>query len=165
MGRPYDHVMQPGECLVCRKHEAADPEIEVARDALVHVGHHPAGVDTYRGHLFVEPLRHAPGLADLTDDEAAALGVAVTRAARALRRAGAEHVYSCVVGHSVPHLHVHLLPRWPGTPPEHQGLGVTSWPDAPRVDRAGVRHLVAALRKGYASKPASKSSSQATSEG
>jgi histidine triad (HIT) family protein len=42
------------------------------------------------------------------------------RASRALREAaGAEHVYAQVIGDRVPHLHVHLLPRYPGTPEDY----------------------------------------------
>jgi diadenosine tetraphosphate (Ap4A) HIT family hydrolase len=79
-----------------------------------------AGSAAYLGHLFVEPRRHAPGLADLTDVEARRVGWWTTRASRALREvAGAEHVYAAVIGDAVPHLHVHLLPRFPGTPREY----------------------------------------------
>jgi histidine triad (HIT) family protein len=42
--------------------------------------------------------------------------------------AGAEHVYSAVVGHRVAHLHVHLIPRYPGTPAELEWHQVTDWP-------------------------------------
>jgi diadenosine tetraphosphate (Ap4A) HIT family hydrolase len=50
------------------------------------------GTAAYLGHLLVEPLRHAPGLADLTDAEARSVGWWSTQASRALREvAGAEH--------------------------------------------------------------------------
>lgn len=44
----------------------------------------------------------------------------------------AEHVYSIVLGDEVPHLHIHLVPRYPDTPREYWGLRVSQWPDAPR---------------------------------
>jgi histidine triad (HIT) family protein len=72
------------------------------------------GSTAYLGHLFVEPRRHAPGLADLTDAEARSVGWWSARASGALREvAGAEHVYAAVIGDGVPHLHVHLKPRYP----------------------------------------------------
>ncbi len=119
-------------CFVCDKHR--DPAAPlVAGDDLVVVTHVVPGAPgssgpVYLGHLVVEPRRHAPGLADLTDAEAAALGTWVARASRALLAAGAEHVYSMVAGHHIDHLHQHLLPRYPGTPREYW------WP--PRLDEA-----------------------------
>jgi len=97
----------------------------------------------YLGYLFVEPRRHAPGLADLTDAEAQAVGWWCTRASRALRNtAGAEHVYAAVIGDGcVPHLHVHLLPRYPGTPRDYWWDRVDEWPDA----RRGLEPEIAAV--------------------
>jgi histidine triad (HIT) family protein len=59
------------ECLVCRKHRG---EIAVAggviyEDDLIYVSHAQLWGDEkdhYLGHLFVEPKRHVPELADLT---------------------------------------------------------------------------------------------------
>ena len=101
----------------------------------------------YLGHLFVEPRRHAPGLADLTDAEARAVGWWCTRASRALREvAGAEHVYAMVIGDQVPHLHVHLVPRYPGAPAEYWWDKVAQWPDAPRGLEPQIAVLVNDLR-------------------
>ena len=105
----------------------------VGEDDLVVVSHLAAvaGGSAYLGHLFVEPWRHAPGLADLTAAEARAVGWWCARASRALRDvAGAEHVYAKVIGDAVPHLHVHLLPRYPGTPREYWWDRLDEWPDA-----------------------------------
>jgi histidine triad (HIT) family protein len=103
------------------------PGEPVGEDELVLVSHvvppdvlGGEGTTAYMGHLFVEPRRHAPGLADLTDAEARSVGWWCTRVSRALRDvSGAEHVYAAVFGDAVPHLHVHLLPRFPGTPREY----------------------------------------------
>lgn len=125
-------------CSVCAKHR--DPALEpVGGDDLAvvtHVSPDPPfgdGSPVYLGHLVVEPRRHAPGLGDLTDAEAAAVGTWAARASRALRAAGAEHVYSMIAGHQVDHLHQHLLPRYPGTPREYW------WP--PRLDEAPEARL------------------------
>jgi histidine triad (HIT) family protein len=105
------------------------------------------GAVTYLGHLVVEPLRHAPGLADLTDAEAERVGWWCTRASRALRDvSGAEHVYAQVLGDRVPHLHIHLFPRFPGTPREYYGPHVTKWPLAARGGTAEIGVLVSELR-------------------
>jgi histidine triad (HIT) family protein len=139
-------------CYVCQKHQGlqAVPGGPIYQDALVYAGHAriPAGEETaYLGYLMVEPKRHVPDLADLTDREAAALGVVVARLSRALRESeGAEHVYAFVLGDRVPHLHVHLVPRYPGAPAAYWGVHVDEWPGAPRGRTAEVAALVQRLR-------------------
>lgn len=133
-------------CYVCAKQ--ATGEGMVARDELIFVGHvlpDAPGTDgrVYLGHLVVEPRRHVPGLADLTRDEAAALGQWAARAARALR---AEHVYSSVVGHQVDHLHLHLVPRYADTPREYWWPRLDEWPDAPMGGKDHVTRLVDEIR-------------------
>lgn len=139
------------DCFVCAKHEQGDdaPGGVLFWDDLVYVGHaYPRnGGSAYRGYMVVEPIRHAPGLGDLTDEEAEAIGRLVNRVARALKEiGGAEHVYSFVFGDGVPHLHVVLAPRYPGTPREYWGVRVTEWPEVPRLDEAERRALLAELR-------------------
>ena len=75
-----------------------------------------------------------------------------SRASRALREvAGAEHVYAAVIGDAVPHLHVHLLPRFPGTPREYwwtragSAFRVTEWPSAQRGGTTEIEALVTEL--------------------
>lgn len=95
----------------------------------------------------MEPKRHAPGLGDLTDAEARAVGWWCARASRALREvAGAEHVYAAVIGDQVPHLHVHLMPRYPGTPGEYWWNNLARWPDASRGSEPRIASLVRDLR-------------------
>ena len=85
------------DCFVCRKHRG---EITIAggaiyEDDVLYVGHLQLqeGQNTYLGSLMVEPKRHTPGLADLTDTEAQAVGLMVTRLSRALKASeGAEHI-------------------------------------------------------------------------
>ena len=147
------------DCLVCRKHREQGPLVPgglVAEDELVLVSHIAApdtlggqGTTAYLGQLLVESRRHAPGLADLTHAEACAVGLWCGRASRALRDiSGAEHVYAAVFGDGVPHLHVHLLPRFPGTPHEYWGTHVNKWPQARRGNAAEIGVLVQELR-GY----------------
>lgn len=69
----------------------------------------------------MEPKRHVADLGDLTEDEAAAVGILVSRLARALVKVeSAEHVYSFVFGDGLAagHLHTHVSPHDPATPPE-----------------------------------------------
>ena len=112
-----------------------------------------AGNPVYLGHLFVEPRRHAAGLADLTEPEAQAAGSWCARVSRALRDVpGADHVYAAVPGNGVPHLHVHLLARYPGTPPRFWGLNADEGPGAERGTAPQIAGLVTRLRT-YPSQP------------
>ena len=143
------------DCFVCAKHRDGEPMPggPVGSDDLVVVSHVSPdgpgqdGAPVYLGHLVVEPRRHVAGLDGLTDAEAAAVGRWLGRGARALRdAAGAEHVYSMVVGHAVDHLHVHLIPRYPGTPREYWWSRLDEWPDAPLGDAGEVAAMVGNLR-------------------
>ena len=126
-------------CFVCEKHALGD-EVEggvIWSDPLVYAGHcHLLGrSDIALGWLRVEPKRHVADLGSLSEDEAAAVGVLVSRLARALVEVeGAEHVYSFVLGDGLAagHLHVHLMPRHPGTPREFWQQRVVEWEDGPR---------------------------------
>ena len=138
-------------CFVCEKHRLGDRAQGgvLYEDDLVYVGHvHAiAGPTAYRGQLVVEPKRHVPGLGGLDETEAAAVGRACSRMARLLQdAAGAEHVYAWIIGDEVSHLHVQLVPRYPGTPREFWGPGVTRWPEGPRVDPEAMRTTIADLR-------------------
>jgi diadenosine tetraphosphate (Ap4A) HIT family hydrolase len=142
----------PSDCFVCRKHrgEVSIHGGAIYQDDLVYAGHAQIrdGQSTaYLGYLMVEPKRHAEGLAELTDAEAQALGLLVARLSRALRISErAEHVYAFVLGDLVKHLHVHVVPRYPGAPREYRGVRVDEWPDAPRGGPAEMAALCARLR-------------------
>jgi diadenosine tetraphosphate (Ap4A) HIT family hydrolase len=141
------------DCLVCKEHRLEVPPPGghlVATDEVV--AFHlplwpPATPDVYLGYLMVTPRRHAAGFADLDDDEAAGVGRAMALLSRALKAAGAERVYTFTIGHAVPHLHVHLVPRWPGTPPDVSWLEVAEWDGARRGDFDAATAFAESLRE------------------
>jgi diadenosine tetraphosphate (Ap4A) HIT family hydrolase len=144
-------VSKHGDCFVCRKHQGKEamPGGPIYEDDLIYASHKamPPGGHAYLGWCFVEPRRHAPGLADLTDAEAQAIGLLAARLSRALKaELEAEHVYAFVIGDNVSHLHVHLIARHPGAPREYWGVRVDEWPDAPTGDEEEIAGLVARLR-------------------
>jgi histidine triad (HIT) family protein len=154
---PMTHSAAAAECFVCRKHREQGsllPGGPVGEDELVIVCHlapaAPGRSDgpVYMGHLLTEPRRHAPGLADLTSAEARAVGWLVHPSQPgSARGAGAEHVYAAVIGDKVPHLHVHLMPRYPGTPREYWWDRVDEWPDARHGREPEITEFVHSLHE------------------
>jgi histidine triad (HIT) family protein len=144
--------MKNVDCLICDKQRGDYPVPggAIYQDEMVYASHaHPSEDQetSYLGWLVVETRRHIPGLAEMTDTEAGTLGLLVARLSRALKIVqGAEHIYLFVMGHAVPHLHVHLLPRYPGTPREYWGTNIDEWPGAPRGDAATIAALCERLR-------------------
>jgi histidine triad (HIT) family protein len=142
-------------CFICAKHqqgEAAQDGV-IFSDEIIYVGHIHAldRPQAYRGYLMVEPIRHVASLGDLTDEESSSIGRMVNRLARILKDVeDAEHVYSFIFGDAVAHLHVHVAPRYPGTPPEYRGARLREWPETPRVGvdemRVVSRRLAEALK-------------------
>lgn len=142
------------ECLVCRelRGDIVVPGGFLSEDEKA-VGFHAPPVDEvgnrrpYLGHVMVVTRRHVARLGELTDSESAAVGRMAARLARALTEAGgAEWVYSAVIGTGVPHFHLHLLPRYPGTPPEVAWHAVDEWEGARHGGADEITELVDRLR-------------------
>jgi histidine triad (HIT) family protein len=148
------------ECLVCQEQtlEVPLPGDHLVSTAAVVAFHRPPwpppAEDVYLGYLLVTSRRHVPGFADLSDEESAEVGQWISRLSRALRTLGAERVYLAVVGHAVPHLHVHLIPRWPGTPDDVSWRDVDEWEGARRGNVASAAELVRQIRDVLATEPA-----------
>ena len=144
--------MEHPDCYTCRKHQGEEPVPggPIYEDAYVYASHvaPPPGGRAYLGYCFVELRRHASSLADLTVEEAHAIGRLVAHLSRALMaELGVEHVYAFVVSDQVPHLHFCLVPRHPGTPPQYWGTRIDEWPEAPQADEVEIADLVARLRE------------------
>lgn len=74
------------------------------------------------GWLVLTSERHARAWYDLDPAELAALGTAAARAMAAQRAVlHAEHVYAFAIGDLLPHFHLHLVPRYAGTPERLRG--------------------------------------------
>lgn len=138
-------------CFVCSKQrgEVDVPGGVLYEDDLVYASH--GVLDSHHGYpglLFVEPKRHAPGFPDLTTAEAERVGLLIHRLSRALEAVtDAERTYVAVLGHHVPHLHVWLVPRYPGTPAELWGTDVLRWDDAPVASYEEIAALCQRIRE------------------
>jgi histidine triad (HIT) family protein len=141
------------DCLICRKHkgEVTVPGGVIFENDLIYICHAQLfgeEKDHYLGHVFVESKRHVPELADLTEQEAQAIGLWTSRLAKALLQTeGMEHIYSFFIADGVPHVHVHVIGRRPGAPREYWGLKVDEWPDAPKGGEVEIAQVADRLRE------------------
>jgi len=100
-----------------------------------------------RGHTLVIPRLHAASLPELPDQAVGELFRAVKTVMEKIDRALSPKAFNVgwnhglAAGQHVPHLHVHILPRFsPG------GMGVQALGDAEGSDRAQLASLGAAIR-------------------
>ena len=117
-------------------------------DELVYTYHYSRDdKPSYLGHLLLITKRHVPGLADLTAAEGQAVGLSLARLSKALKVcAGAEKIYVEAYYEVVPHLHLHLFARYPGTPQEYWRWKAKDWPQAPRGSLEEIATLCEQLR-------------------
>ncbi len=110
-------------------------------DALAFLDHRPL----FPGHCLLVPRDHIETLADLPEDRVGPFFLTVQRLARAVERAmDAEGTFVALnnrVSQSVPHLHVHVVPRRKG-----DGLRGFFWPRQKYPDAASERKVAAAIR-------------------
>jgi histidine triad (HIT) family protein len=137
-------------CIFCKR--LGDPALEdrlIHEDDLFHVSHQVSEEGpTYLGLALIQTKRHAPEIADLTEEEASRLGPLlhdVSRAVKSCTGAAWTYTYSFMEGER----HVHVLgpARYPGTPREFVRLAVADWPGAPLGDRRTVADLSRRVRE------------------
>lgn len=141
------------ECYACRSNERVGelPARElVAADEHWRVAH--AFDSGLAGWLVIVPRRHVVSIADLTDAEAAGLGVWQVRLSRALRAVtGCAKTYLMQFAEKegFAHVHFHLVPRMPDLPADRRGPRIFAYlgvPDGERVTDREQDALAVALR-------------------
>jgi diadenosine tetraphosphate (Ap4A) HIT family hydrolase len=103
------------DCPICRNvaTELAIAELEVSRVMMSEDA-------PMRGYVWLPVRRHVIELHDLTETEAAAFMRDIRRASRAVLAAtGAVKINYEIHGNTVPHLHLHVFPRYRGDPFEN----------------------------------------------
>ena len=123
----------PDACAFCDIVAGRTPATIVASDALT-----VAFLDLrqfHPGHVLVVPRAHVPTLSDMPPAALGPLFAAVQRVARAVEAGlGADGTFVAMnnkVSQSVPHLHVHVVPRR-----KKDGLRGFFWPRVPYADDA-----------------------------
>ena len=130
-------------CVFCAIGAGDIPATMVARDDDV-----AAFLDArpvFKGHVLVVPRAHVPTLSDMPPDALGTLFAAVQRIARAVEAGlGADGTFVAMnnkVSQSVPHLHVHVVPR-----KKKDGLRGFFWPRVPYADDAEREDFAARIR-------------------
>lgn len=140
-------------CFVCQKQrgEVHVPGGILYQNDLVAINHaqiRDTEKEHYLGHLFVETRRHVAGLDELTEEEAREIGAQVRRAAAALKSVlQVEHVYAFAIIDGCPHVHIHVIGRYPGAPRDYWGCKVDEWPEAPKGGEVEIGELADLLRE------------------
>jgi histidine triad (HIT) family protein len=133
-------------CLFCRiaAGEVAAHIVDEGPEALVFLDHRPVFI----GHCLVVPRAHHETLADLPPAELGPLFARVQRVARAIEKGlGADGTFVAAnnrVSQSVPHFHVHVVPRR-----KKDGLRGFFWPrqkyeneESARATRDAIRNAI-----------------------
>jgi diadenosine tetraphosphate (Ap4A) HIT family hydrolase len=125
------HPSHDPSCGVCRALATVEPIFE---NDLWFIARMQPGIGI-PGWVMMCSQRHTPGIAHLNDDEAENFGPAMRHFARTLEEVtGALRIYTAAMGESFPHLHAHLVPRYPKMP-----NGAKAWAvfDLHRATEAG----------------------------
>ncbi len=132
----------PADCLFCRiaSGEVAAPLVFEDADSLAFLDHRPL----FPGHCLLIPRQHYPTLMDCPPETLGPLFGNARRLCRAmedaLQAAGSFVAVNNRVSQSVPHLHVHVVPRRP-----KDGLRGFFWPRGKYRDAAEMESVRAAL--------------------
>ena len=132
------------ECAFCRvaAGEAAAHLVLEARHAVAFLDHRPL----FPGHVLVIPRDHHPALGDLPGDAVGPFFATVQRVATAVQAGMEAHgtfvAVNNTVSQSVPHLHVHVVPRR-----FKDGLRGFFWPRGRYADDAEMAQVVRAIRR------------------
>jgi len=114
------------DCIFCKIIAGEIPAIKVLDEELViaFMDINPAG----RGHLLVVPKKHAENIFEIEKDDLSAVFHAVKRCAIAIKEtlnadgATVLQLNGKASDQVVPHLHVHIIPRW-----ENDSLSISNW--------------------------------------
>ncbi len=134
---------EPPDCLFCAIIAGQSPAVVVLDDdhALAFLDVRPV----FPGHVLLVPRTHHETLADLPPHDVGALFLTAQRLARAVEDGlGADGTFVAInnkVSQSVPHMHVHVVPRR-----RKDGLRGFFWPRTRYADDADMEQTAARIR-------------------
>jgi diadenosine tetraphosphate (Ap4A) HIT family hydrolase len=114
------------DCVACRanRDEIVAPGGALYDDGLWRLEHTFEPIPMV-GWLVLKPIRHVESLADLSAEEATALGPLLRRITQAMTATlSPAKVYAALYAEAVAHIHIHLIPRAADLPEERRGPDV-----------------------------------------
>ena len=132
------------DCIFCRIVSGTAPAEVVLEDSgcIAFLDHRPL----FPGHVLLAPRQHVATLPELQSDHLAGLFGNAQRLCLAVERAlAAQGSFVAInnrVSQSVPHLHVHVVPRRRG-----DGLRGFFWPRHPYADREHAGQVAESIRR------------------
>jgi len=145
-------------CALCQSLHGPTARAPLWEDAHWHVRaiDPPYGV---AGWLILVPRKHTPGPAHMSDAEARSFGLILRYFEKALEEVtGALRIYTAALGEAVPHMHVHMVPRFASMPGDAKGWAVFDLQRRAQagevvVSEAEMQGVLSALRTRIAEHP------------
>ncbi len=147
-------------CAVCAKHLSLEglPGGVIYQNEFIFVAHfplfsEPSAFKPHYGHIILDLKRHITSPAVMTDEEASQVGLWLQRISHFLERdLAAEHTYQFRIGDKTPHLHFHIVPRFPDTPHELWGIYLFESPVSRKADTVDIQNISAKMRQAFLGK-------------
>ena len=153
---PVSTTTDATPCLTCDLVRRRDRGDAPPWDSIVRTAHWDV-VHSYNtslpGWLVLVARRHITAIDELTDEEAAELGVLLRRASAALRQVtGCGKAYVCQFAEQAehPHVHFHVIPRLADQPDDRRGprvFGYLGVPDEERIGEERMNAIAAEVRR------------------
>jgi diadenosine tetraphosphate (Ap4A) HIT family hydrolase len=100
------------------------------------------------GYVVLKARRHLADLSQTDECAAAQYGKVLRRLTQAIREVTeCARVYSFSLGESVPHYHLHMIPRTDAMPKAYRARGVMQYPLVPAADPALVAEACSRLKR------------------
>ena len=135
------------DCLICKRHkDPARAPLVVYEDGLFKISH---SIETnILGYFSLETRRHVLHPGEFSEEEAAAYGVVLNRLMAAMSKVvDCFRIYTFSLSETVPHFHVHVIPRRADFPRAYSGRGIMQYPLVPAADESLVHNVCEQVRR------------------
>ena len=138
----------PKDCIICARQKQANNRV-VYEDAHWIVRH--STETNILGYYWVESRRHILDLSEMNAEECASYGLLLKNLMEAMRSVvECKRIYSFALSETVPHFHLHVIPRRPDFPKAYSGRGIMQYPLTPTADPALVDEVCDRTRRALA---------------
>lgn len=131
---------QTNACTICKKTESPEKHYFVHQDQHWIIRH--SDETNILGYFIIEPKRHILDLSEATTEELHRYGELLSALMKAIRSTvDAERIYTFSLGESMPHYHLHVVPRKVNFPRTYKARGIMQYPLTPGPSPELVRSV------------------------